>query len=81
MMACGMADKGPHPDLFTAEEAIEYLHLPPPPTGLRVLETLRYEKGLIGRRITRKYHYHRRDLDDFIQKVWGLKPPARSLGQ
>lgn len=57
-----------HPDLFTPEEAAEYLHL----DGTRSLETLREKFGLIGYPgVNKAYLYYRDDLDACAMKLVG----------
>lgn len=57
-----------HPDLFTAEEAAEYLHLESP----RGLETLRQNFGLVGYNgVNRSLLYWREDLDKCALRVVG----------
>lgn len=63
-----------HPDVFTGQEAIAYLHLDSIVDGPeRTLETLRKEYGLVGQRIgAREYLYHRANLDAVVDRVFGL---------
>jgi hypothetical protein len=60
-----------HPDLFTPEEAAEYLHLDPE-TGKRTLETLREKHGLVGQQMGKGFMYHRRNLDEVVNRVFGV---------
>lgn len=68
-----------HPDLFTAAEALEYLHLPPDSIG--TLDSLRDRfKGFreAGRRIGKEYTYHRRDLDKLVDEIFGFTDHAEA---
>lgn len=57
-----------HPDIFTAEEAVAYLHL----ESVRSLDTLRDEGLLTGHRpVGKGYLYHREDLDTCALKMFG----------
>lgn len=60
-----------HPDIFTAEEAMEYLHIPAGET--RTLQTLRESHGLRCVMVGRNSMYHRVDLDQLVERMWGLK--------
>lgn len=59
-----------HPDLFTPEEAVAYLHLDPE-VGSRTLETLREKYGLVGQPLGRGYMYHRANLDALVARIFG----------
>lgn len=61
-----------HTDLFTAAEAMEYLHLTA--DDERALETLRSTHGLHAARIGKAYMYHRHDLDAVVLRVFGKEP-------
>ena len=57
-----------HPDLFTAEEAIVYLHL----DGERALRTLRDDYGLVGHPgVGKGFMYWREDLDRAALRIVG----------
>lgn len=65
-----------HPDVFTAEEAAEYLRL----DSERSLEYLRANFGLVGYSTFGKgLRYVRKDLDAVLQRMTG-QPTAR-IGQ
>jgi hypothetical protein len=71
-----------HPDIFTAEEALAYLHLPA--DQLRTLETLRDKYGLVGFTIGKRMMYHRRHLDECVERMFGLagcRQPMKLYGQ
>lgn len=59
-----------HPDLFTADEALQYLHLSG--EADRTLETLREKHQLIGQKVGRALMYHRRHLDSLIDRLFGI---------
>lgn len=65
-----------HPDVFTPEEAVEYLHLDPE-TGLRTLETMREKHGLVGVQMGKGFMYHKRNLDALVERVFGLSDGGR----
>lgn len=57
-----------HPDLFTPEEAADYLHL----ESVRGLDTCRKDFGLVGHSgVNKSYIYHREDLDLCAQRLCG----------
>lgn len=66
-----------HPDVFTGEEAIAYLHLDALTDDPdRTLETLRANHGLCGQRIgARGFLYHRASLDALIDRAFGVSSP------
>jgi hypothetical protein len=64
-------DTRKHPDIFTPEEAVAYLHLDPE-GGLRTLETLREKHGLVGQQVGKGYMYHRRQLDAVVDRLFGV---------
>lgn len=69
-----MDDPRKHPDLFTPEEAAEYLHLP----SVETLKTLREKKVLVGFPDWTRYTiYHREDLDDCAARMCGRTPAPR----
>ena len=68
-----------HPDLFTAQEAAEYLHLDAE-AGERTLETLRQKHGLIGQQVGKALMYHRKNLDACIDRIFGVASSASSQG-
>ena len=59
-----------HPDLFTDEEALIYLHREPGDTS--ILETLREKHDLIGFKIGNRYVYHRKHLDNLVIRLAGI---------
>jgi hypothetical protein len=67
-----------HPDLFTAVEALAYLHRPckdplnPTAAELAVLQTLKENHGLWGRHIGRELAYHRLALDQVVLRLFGM---------
>lgn len=64
-----------HPDIFTPEEAAEYLHL----DSVRSLDTLRAEYGLIGHRgLGQGFLYSREDLDNAWLAYIGKRPLAQA---
>jgi hypothetical protein len=70
-----------HPDIFTGEEALAYLHLPvdmvDPADGarrLKTLEWLRAKHDLVGHRIGRSMMYHRNNLDGLVERIFGITP-------
>jgi hypothetical protein len=66
-----------HPDLFTPEEAAAYLHL----DGVRGLETLRREYGLVGYAgVNKSFLYHREDLDAVARRMCGKDRQWRERG-
>jgi len=64
-----------HPDLFTAAEALIYLHLPE--DSGRTLETLRASHALNGVKLGRELMYHRNDLDACISRLFGKSTAFR----
>lgn len=57
-----------HPDIFTPEEAAEYLHL----DSVRGLDTLRRDYGLVGYSgVNKSFVYHRDDLDRCALRMCG----------
>lgn len=64
-----------HPDIFTAEEAAEYLHLDPE-GGERTLETLRDKYGLVGQQIGKRLMYHKKNLDACVARLFGTQAGA-----
>lgn len=62
-----MSEPRRHPDLFTAEEAIEYLRL----DSIRSLDTLRENWGLRPIGLGKAGLYHRRHLDELVEKAAG----------
>jgi hypothetical protein len=69
-----MDDVRKHPDLYTGEEALVYLHLDKLTSDPeRTLETLRDNYGLVGQRLgAGKLLYHRRNLDAVVDRVFGV---------
>lgn len=66
-----------HPDVFTGEEAAEYLHLPNPAT----LTWLREQKFLLGHQVGKEYMYHRSDLDACACMMFGKPVPGAGAGR
>jgi hypothetical protein len=60
-----------HPDIFTAEEAAEYLHLDRD-KGEQTLKTLREKGVLTGFWLGPGLMYHRRDLDRAADVIFGV---------
>jgi hypothetical protein len=57
-----------HPDIFTPDEAADYLHL----DSVRGLETCRRDFGLAGYAgINKSFIYHREDLDRCAMRMCG----------
>lgn len=70
-MADAMSETRKHPDLFTPDEAAEYLHL----DSVRGLDTLRKDFGLTGYAgVGKSYLYWREDLDNVALKIVGRDP-------
>jgi hypothetical protein len=55
-----------HPDLFTPDEAAEYLHL----EGPQCLAALRDAYQLTGRRVGKGFMYHREELDTCALRIF-----------
>jgi hypothetical protein len=70
-MANAMSRK--HEDIFTADEARDYLHL----ENIATLDHLRREKMLTGYMVGKQMMYWREDLDDCAMKMMGRTPPTR----
>jgi hypothetical protein len=69
-----------HPDVFTAEEAVAYLHL----EGEGSLDWLVGKSFLRREKVGRVYLYHREDLDACARLMFGKEPelaPLRSAGR
>lgn len=71
-----------HPDIFTPEEAADYLHL----DSVRKLEACEQEAGLVGQSIPGiGVRYHREDLDKCAMRMagrdrgWNQDPMARPI--
>lgn len=65
-----------HPDLFTAEEAYQYLRLHSV-ESLRTLEQKDMLKAAVG--LTRHKLYHREDLDECVRRMFGKLPTLVKL--
>ena len=65
--AAGQTESRRHPDVFTGDEAADYLHLANPAT----LTWLREQKLLTGHQVGREYMYHREDLDACTCRMFG----------
>lgn len=65
-----------HPDLFTAEEAFQYLRLHSV-ESLRTLEDKDMLKAAVG--FTKYKLYHREDLDDCARRMFGKLPTLMKL--
>jgi hypothetical protein len=66
-----------HPDIFTAAEALEYMHLSG--DAERTLETLRITYKLKSAQIGRSLMYHRADLDELVERMFGRRvQPGRN---
>ncbi len=59
-----------HSDIFSASEALSYLHLPA--GDKRTLATLRAHYGLPAHKIGKHLYYHRVDLDSLVNRIFGL---------
>lgn len=67
-----------HPDIFTSDEAAEYLRLPNPET----LATLRQNYGLQPLAGVTKCHlYHREDLDLCVKRMFGKDESWQRRGE
>ncbi len=66
-----MSDVRRHPDLFTPEEAVAYLHLESPAT----LETLERDHKLFRCKAGKSVLYWRRDLDAVAYSIAGEPIP------
>lgn len=65
-----------HPDIFTAAEALAYLHAA---TGTeRTLETLRTTHKLPSSKIGYETVYHRAHLDALVLRIFGLDQRMRA---
>lgn len=71
-----MSEPRIHPDLFTADEAYQYLRLASA-ESLRHLEKLDMLKGATG--FTKHKLYHRNDLDECARRMFGLAPSMMKL--
>jgi hypothetical protein len=67
-----MTDARKPPDLFTPDEAAEYLHV-----TVVTLDTLRRNYRLRGYSAGKSYVYWRADLDDCALRIVGIEPPSR----
>lgn len=73
-----MADNRRHPDIFTSDEAAEYLRLP----NADALATCRSEFGLQPLSgLTKGYLYHREDLDLCVKRMFGKDGNWQKSGQ
>lgn len=73
-----MSEPRIHPDLFTADEAFQYLRLASV-ESLRHLEKLNMLKAATG--FTKHKLYHRDDLDACALRMFGKQPPAMKLAR
>lgn len=64
-----------HPDIFTPEEAMEYLRL----ESLRTLDWLHDNFGLSHQNIGTVRRYHRQDLDECALRAFGKAEQAKPL--
>lgn len=64
-----------HPDVFSAAEALAYLHRDPV-ADANLIETLRDKGVLIGTKIGRELMFHREELDAAVMLLFSdvLKP-------
>lgn len=62
-----------HPDIFTAEEAWQYMKLP----SMRSFNTHRREHGIKGKRVGHGYIFSREQLDALRMKMFGMDLPGR----
>ena len=72
-----MEEKRRHPDLFTAEEAADYLRL----ESVNSLRTIRDQFGLVGHTAGKGYVYWREDLDNAALRIVGRDPLSLKNGQ
>lgn len=65
-----------HPDIFTPDEALAYLHL----ESVRSLEILENDFGLQGfKGVGKSRMYHRDDLDAAVLRWFGRTPSKKGL--
>lgn len=62
-----MSETRRHPDLFTADEAAEYLHQPGNP---RLMDTLREKKLVEGAKVGKELMFHRQELDAAMVNIF-----------
>jgi hypothetical protein len=71
-----MSETRKHPDVFTAEEAVEYLHL----DSEQTLRTLRDRFGLVGIPFFGKeLRYLRKDLDALVARASAVSSSPNAM--